>query len=233
MALRKDVIVSLITLLYSYALPLVKSANILNRVHSVEFFRRRGFFCRPDFLDEATRADLLERLRRASPTRAKVFDGAPDAVVNLTARNAWQLSLDDGPIDLAARLGALRADLSAHFHIPLQEHEGPTLLMYKAGGFYEPHVDRAGEDEPAIAPSRRRVSVVTFLNAMSPEPGPGDYAGGTLTFYGLIDDPAWQSIGFALDPMPGLLVAFPSHLLHEVTPVTAGDRYTIVDWFTI
>ena len=115
--------------------------------------------------------------------------------------------------------------------MPLAAHEGPTLLMYQPGGFYEPHVDRADNDE-GISPSRRRVSVVIFLNGMNPEPGPGDYAGGALTFYGLVDDPAWRSVGFALDPLPGLLVAFPSHIVHEVRPVTAGDRYTIVDWFT-
>jgi predicted 2-oxoglutarate/Fe(II)-dependent dioxygenase YbiX len=43
-----------------------------------------------------------------------------------------------------------------------------------------------------------------FLNAMSHEPG--DYSGEALTFLGLFD---------------------------EVTPVTAGDRCTIVDWFTV
>jgi predicted 2-oxoglutarate/Fe(II)-dependent dioxygenase YbiX len=162
-----------------------------------------------------------------------VFNGAPDAVVDMAARNTWQLPLGDGPIDLASRIGALRADLAGHFETPLTGHEGPTILMYQPGGFYEPHVDRAGDDEVQIALSRRRVTVVIFLNAMSTQPGPGDYSGGALTFYGLLDDPAWRKFGFALDPMPGLLVAFPSHIVHEVTPVTAGDRYTIVDWFTI
>lgn len=77
------------------------------------------------------------------------------------------------------------------------------------------------------------MSVVIFLNSRSAVPGPGDYAGGALTFHGLVDDPAWRSFGFALDPTPGLPVAFPSHIVHEATPVTDGDRYTIVDWFTV
>ncbi len=124
-------------------------------MHSFDFFRRRGFYCQSEFLDRSTRTGLLEQIRKASPTPAQVFNGAPDAVV------------------------------------------------------------------------------VIFLNAMSTEPGPSDYSGGALTFYGLLEDPAWRDFGFALDPMPGLLVAFPSHIVHEVTPVTAGDRYTIVDWFTV
>ena len=133
---------------------------------------------------------------------------------------------------LTDRIGSLRADLAAHFKMPLRGHEGPTFLRYTPGGFYEPHVDRAGDDEPEISPSLRRVSIVIFLNAMSAHPGPSEYAGGALTFYGVVDDPAWRTFGFALEPEPGLLVAFPSHLVHEVTPVAAGDRYTIVDWFT-
>ena len=203
------------------------------RVHSIDFFRRRGLYCRPGFLDGSTRTALLEQIRDASPTRAKVFNGAPDAVIDMAARNTWQLPLDDGPINLTSRIGTLLADLAGHFKMPLTGHEGPTFLMYRPGGFYEPHVDRAGDGEAPIALSRRRVSIVTFLNAMSAEPGPGDYAGGALTFYGLVDDPAWRTFGFALDPQPGLLVAFPSHIVHEVTPVTAGNRYTIVDWFTV
>ena len=199
-------------------------------MHSIDFFSRRGFYCHSDFLGRATRTALLEQIHKASPTPARVFDGAPAAVVDMAARNTWNVPLD-GTAELAGRIGALHVSLAGHFKTPLAGHEGPTVLMYQPGGFYEPHVDRADDDE-GILPGRRRVSVVIFLNGMSPEPGPGDYAGGALTFYGLVDDPAWRSFGFALDPTPGLLVAFPSHILHEVTPVTAGDRYTIVDWFT-
>lgn len=199
-------------------------------MQSFEFFRRRGLYCRPGFLDPPTCTRLIGQTITAARTPARVFDAGPEAALNLAVRSAWNVPLDavDG---LSGDLGALRAELADHFRIPLQGHEGPTLLIYEPGGFYEPHVDRAG-DEDGTAPSRRRVSVVIFLNAMSAEPGREGYAGGALTFYGLVEGPEWGQFGFALEPLPGLLVAFPSHLLHEVTPVTAGDRYTIVDWFT-
>jgi SM-20-related protein len=29
----------------------------------------------------------------------------------------------------------------------------------------------------------------------------------------------------------GALIAFPSEMLHEVTPITRGERFTIVSWF--
>jgi SM-20-related protein len=47
----------------------------------------------------------------------------------------------------------------------------------------------------------------------------------------LVRDPRWQSVGFGVEGEEGLLIAFRSDLLHEVTPVTHGERYTLVSWF--
>src|SRR5205085_9991991 len=99
-----------------------------------------------------------------------------------------------------------------------------TQLRNQPNGYNYSNVYGPDYNETS-SPVRRRVSIVIFLNA-------GDYEGGALTFYGLVDDPSWKTFGFALEATPGLLVAFPSHVRHEVTPVTAGDRYTVVDWFT-
>jgi predicted 2-oxoglutarate/Fe(II)-dependent dioxygenase YbiX len=199
-------------------------------VHSFEFFRRLGFYCTPDFLGHDARVALFRQIHGSTPLPAEVLDGRPDPIVDMAVRNTWEVPVD-GAAELGDRLGALRAELADHFKLPLDGHEGPTCLMYQPGGFYEPHVDRSKEGLK-ISAARRRVSVVIFLNAMRTPPGRDDYSGGALTFYGVVDDPAWRSFGFGLAPEPGLLVAFPSHVIHEVTPVTAGDRYTIVDWFT-
>jgi predicted 2-oxoglutarate/Fe(II)-dependent dioxygenase YbiX len=70
-----------------------------------------------------------------------------------------------------------------------------------------------------------------FLNG-SDAGEPAGYSGGSLTFYGLMDDGAGgESVGLPLAGELGLLVAFPSDLLHSVSPVTAGERYTLVTWF--
>jgi predicted 2-oxoglutarate/Fe(II)-dependent dioxygenase YbiX len=34
-----------------------------------------------------------------------------------------------------------------------------------------------------------------------------------------------------LAPAPGTLVAFPSETTHEVTPITHGERLSIVSWY--
>ena len=76
-------------------------------------------------------------------------------------------------------------------------------------------------------PSRRSCS------SMEPAPAePAGYSGGSLTFFGLMDDsPSGESVGLPLAGETGLLIAFPSHLVHSVSPVTAGERYTLVSWF--
>src|SRR5574342_475177 len=42
----------------------------------------------------------------------------------------------------------------------------------------------------------RKVAVVLFLNEESEQPDPDSYGSGALTFYGLIDEPPWRSMGF-------------------------------------
>jgi SM-20-related protein len=76
----------------------------------------------------------------------------------------------------------------------------------------------------------RRISVVLFVNGGSDEPAPGSLGGGALTFYGLMGD-GGQSVGLPVDAESGLAVAFPSATLHGVSPVTHGQRFTVVTWF--
>ena len=72
-----------------------------------------------------------------------------------------------------------------------------------------------------------------FLNDESAEPSSTTYEGGRLTFYGLLDDEGLggKSMAFPVPGEAGLFVAFPTDVIHEVTPVLRGERYTIVTWF--
>ena len=79
----------------------------------------------------------------------------------------------------------------------------------------------------------RRVSLVLFLNGESSAAELNGYAGGSLTFYGLLKQPPWEKCGFNIQGETGLLVAFASDVYHEVTPVTEGMRFTMVTWFPL
>ena len=194
--------------------------------------RRLGVFLQPGFMPEdlcgALRHDLLARAGDA----AEVFVGEHTRVLPDIRRTLDVSVAETLRAAVQARLHSIRPALSTHFGRALTASEGVGFLMYEPGGFYRPHRDSAPHDAAAGGNEtfRRRVSVVVFLNGASETPGPLEYAGGRLTLYGLIDEPAWRDVGFPIDAEPGLLVAFDSATLHEVTPVVAGRRLSAVDW---
>jgi SM-20-related protein len=103
--------------------------------------------------------------------------------------------------------------------------------MYQPGGFYGLHSDSNRCEGSPEELHRRAVSVVVFLSGESAEPAGECHSGGALTLYGLMPEPAFAECGFEIAAEPGLLVAFRSNVLHEVKPVLAGERFTIVSWY--
>ena len=142
-------------------------------------------------------------------------------------RRATEIDVAD---DVLARvescLDAQRDRIAAFYHRPLSSREGAGFLRYSAGGFYGPHVDRA--DVPSWpAAVGREITIVLFLNSSREIDPAGGFTGGRLCIFpdGVDAD--------AIDVIPrrGLLVAFPSSMPHEVTPVVDGRRDAVVDWF--
>jgi predicted 2-oxoglutarate/Fe(II)-dependent dioxygenase YbiX len=80
-------------------------------------------------------------------------------------------------------------------------------------GFYNWHTDFAG-----IAPGRK-ISVSIQLSAADA------YEGGDLELL-------FREEPVKLDRTRGTLCAFPSFMLHRVTPVTRGTRWSLVAWIT-
>lgn len=85
------------------------------------------------------------------------------------------------------------------------------LLEYGEGDHYGWHMD-IGSGEAAL----RKISVVIQLT------DPGDYEGGDLILN--------TGTEFTVPKDRGHIVVFPSYVLHQVTPVTKGTRYTLVGW---
>jgi len=80
---------------------------------------------------------------------------------------------------------------------------------------YTWHVDHGVN----VGPSPRKLSLVLQLSE------PHEYEGGDLEIL-TSPDPV------KIDKQKGLIAAFPSYVLHRVTPVTRGIRKTIVVWLT-
>lgn len=93
-------------------------------------------------------------------------------------------------------------------------NEGFQFTNYEApSGKYGKHIDRA------INTSVRKLSISIQLT------NPEDYEGGELYLY---DDDK----GTVMDKAQGTLIMFPSYVLHEVMPVTKGERNSLVTWVT-
>jgi predicted 2-oxoglutarate/Fe(II)-dependent dioxygenase YbiX len=174
----------------------------------------------PDFLGAETAARIAGELENAAGAAAGVYGRGSDAQFDGHVRRAELLS---PPSATAARVELLlknaQPSIAQHFGVVLSGFEPPQFLRYFAGGFFVPHQDG---NTPLLrdASAGRRVSVVIFLNAT--------YGGGALTLHGRYPDFNARHI---VPAEPGLLVAFRSETTHEVTPVTHGERYTIVSWY--
>ena len=186
-----------------------------------------GVFVREGFLDRPA----LDHVRRAiaadggAPATVRARD---DAVVSLDteARVAWEASLPDLLHDaIVEAINGIRPALEEASGAALEPCEAVAALRYPVGAFYGPHRDVADTpDEHGL--HRREVSIVIFVNDGS---GAGaEFGGGRLRLYGLASP--GEDNGVDLAPEAGTLVAFPSRLRHEVTPVTWGERCVVVTW---
>jgi PKHD-type hydroxylase len=95
-------------------------------------------------------------------------------------------------------------------------NEGFQFTNYEApSGKYGKHVDR-GMNMPV-----RKLSISIQLT------NPKEYEGGELKLYDGDDEEA-----SVMDKTQGTLIIFPSYVLHEVMPVTKGERNSLVTWVT-
>jgi PKHD-type hydroxylase len=93
-------------------------------------------------------------------------------------------------------------------------NEGFQFTNYEApSGKYGKHVDRA------INMPVRKLSISIQLTK------PEEYEGGELYLYD-------GDKGILMDKTQGTLIVFPSYVLHEVMPVTKGERNSLVTWVT-
>jgi len=208
-------------------------------VPKADFFQRLGLYAVDRFLDAEACGELREAVRAGS-WRAGTVGNLDDLSfsVDSSVRSVKWVTVGDTMVSrVRERLLSLKPAVESHYQMALTDCEALQFLVYGAGDHYRPHrdhydVQRDGvSDQTAAAWKVRRVSAVIFLNNQSERAAPNHYGGGALTFYDFFDDPSGKSLGIPLDADEGLLVTFPAGMLHGVTPVTHGERYTIATWF--
>jgi PKHD-type hydroxylase len=96
--------------------------------------------------------------------------------------------------------------------------ENIQFTHYGLNEFYEAHIDAF-----TLTDGMRKVSAV--LQLCDPE----TYEGGRLKLQNTYSGEFFEPPEFSTQ---GSIIVFPSFLLHQVTPVTKGDRYSAVAWAT-
>lgn len=193
---------------------------------SVSALESLGLFVRPSFLAESDCARLVEAMCTGRRVKGTIATDSDKGHLDEDIRRVWCTDPGRAPADAVYdAVCGLKPDLETHFSQLLGDWEGPDFLVYEAGAFYHPHRDVGPHHE------RRAISTVTFLNGPMKTGARHGYTGGALTLYGLLDGPQWCNFPVRIEPRPGLFVAFPSSTIHEVQPVAAGRRCTVVGWF--
>jgi SM-20-related protein len=180
-------------------------------------------FIAADVLDASACRRVQAAMDAGVTEEAEILDEGFE--VQADVRRAAQIDIDETVLAMVeATLDGMRVPIALFYGLALQSREGASVLRYETGGFYKPHVDRAHVPSWPLT-ERRQITVVLFLESSREAEPAGGFQGGILRLFP--DD------GEPIDVIPkgGTLVAFPAEMQHEVTPVTAGRRDTIVDWF--
>jgi predicted 2-oxoglutarate/Fe(II)-dependent dioxygenase YbiX len=177
------------------------------------------------------RERIVTELSAVQGRSSVVYGSSQSGVVDETMRKSLRLTPANETVELiVGRLLACMDDVAKHFGVKLGECEDPQFLRYEKGAFFVAHQD-GNTGMLRLDTERRQVSTVIFLSreAESPNEGPNVYCGGSLVFTNLRAAP--ERPKFHMRAEPGTLIAFRSETTHEVTPVTHGERYSIVSWY--
>ena len=107
------------------------------------------------------------------------------------------------------------ANIECKWDFLIDNHEAVQYAEYGIGQKYNWHVDVF---PLSGAPSDRKITVVCLMN------DPSEFEGGLLQLR------MYQE--FTPELKMGSIIAFPSFLEHQVTPVTKGIRYTATMWLS-
>ena len=183
-----------------------------------------------NFFGAETCRELVMEMRHSPAAPAVVYGRGDAGAVDERVRKVSRLlPTTETAEQVGRRLLECRGAVGDHFGIGLSGCEDPQFLRYRVGDFFVAHQDGNTGLIRSEREQSRRISVVIFLNRQSEIPERDAYCGGTLVFSDWRARPGHREL--RLSGEAGTLVAFRSETTHEVTPVTHGERYSIVSWY--
>ena len=183
-------------------------------------------FILKEFLPPATCEQIVAEMNAAQLEAATVYGHTAAGAVDQNVRRTLRIRPAKTTVEqIVQRLLQQKPTIEKHFGVSLSECEDPQFLRYRVGDFFVAHQD-GNTGMLRLDSERRRVSLVIFLSHESELPQANAHCGGSLIFTEPRGGHKFHLVG-----KPATLVAFRSETTHEVTPVTHGERYSIVSWF--
>ena len=185
----------------------------------------------PGFLSAPEAQALVDEMDASFQERAEVWLGT-EFGVQPESRLGSIATLSPASEELVQdRLWSVMPGLEARYSCVISHVSGVTALVYRRGDHFAAHSDGGVDRDAPPEVARRRISLVVALNdGASDEPR---FTGGELSFYPSTAPGAAPAAGadvIAIRSEPGLLVAFPSPMVHQVMPVLGGCRYSLALW---
>lgn len=178
------------------------------------------------FLEPGVYREIVAEMSAAQSDSATVYGRTTSGAVEQNIRRTLRIHPSVATVDsIVRRLWSLKDQIERHFAVALRECEDPQFLRYREGDFFVAHQD-GNTGMTLLDTERRLVSTVLFLSRESDSREPGAHCGGSLVFSNYRTGSKFRMIG-----EPGMLVAFRAETTHEITPVTHGERYSIVSWY--
>ena len=156
---------------------------------------------------------FMDYLIDKKPEVAQVHSGA-EKNENKSIRDADLYFIDPKAERLYKILNKIAVSANKYFNYNINGIEKAQIIRYKApSNGYEYHMDIGPEGTSAL----RKISMSLLLN--------DNYEGGEICFRSSESEKCTR-------PQVGEVVLFSSFLSHKIKPITKGERYVVVTWFT-
>ncbi|MBF2053977.1 MAG: 2OG-Fe(II) oxygenase [Candidatus Sericytochromatia bacterium] len=193
-------------------------------------------YVKRQFLTLAECQQLVSDLHQSEHAPSLTYYAHSGPVVDASYRSTREINVSRHVRDqVVQKLIVLHQEMQDYFQLQFVNMEGLQFLSYQPGDFFKAHRDNHSSPNPL---AERKLSLLLFLNAPKEaltDSLPAelyDYEGGLLVFYRPSRRPPYQPVGMPLQVAPGMLIGFRPDVLHEVTPVISGQRFTIVTWLS-
>lgn len=154
--------------------------------------------------------------KRLSPKRAETAGSGEDCLDHRRSFVSWIRANSETEWIYRKLTDVVNENNRQFWNFDLEKIESLQFTHYLSNenGTYEAHVDPMMWNNT----HNRKLSMSLQLS------DPNEYEGGELRLH-------TSKNPIVMNKQKGLAVFFPSYTLHEVTPVTKGERYSLVAWF--